>query len=158
MSNPVAVDLEMIYPVIKETLENGNSFTFSPRGKSMLPLIRQGVDSVKISPINRKINKYDIPLYRRDNGQFVLHRVVGLKDDGYIMCGDNQHVYEYGIEDRHLIGLLTEIIRPDKVVKTTDPDYISYSHKRVLQQRIKCMLAKVKSLVKKILIFLHLYK
>lgn len=158
MSNTVSVDLETLYPVMLETLNSGNSFTFSPKGKSMLPLIRQGVDSVKISPICGKLNKYDLPLYRRSNGQFVLHRVVGVSNDKYIMCGDNQFIYEYGIEDSQLIGLVTEIIKPEGIIRTSDKSYISYCRKRVFTQLIKRYFSKVKSFIKKVLVFLHLYK
>ena len=155
MDNVISVDLDTLYPVIADTLKNGNCFTFSPKGKSMLPLIRQGIDSVKIAPITSKLNKYDIPLYRRSNGQFVLHRIVGIRDGKYIMCGDNQHIYEYGIDDSQLIGLVTEIIRPEGVLHTTDKSYIFYSRMRIFIQSIKRCLSRGKSFIKKKLKFLQ---
>ncbi len=158
MKNIVSVDLETIYPIIKETLDAGNSFTFSPKGTSMLPLIRQGIDVVKISPASRKLRKYDVPLYRRDNGQFVLHRVVAAYGDCYVMCGDNQCKYEKGITDSHIIGLMTEIIRPDSVVSVDDKRYLRYSERRVKIQKLKSIIVMIKRFVKRLLRFLRLYK
>ena len=54
----------------------GQSVRFSPRGVSMLPMLRQGRDSVVLSPAPKQLRKYDLPLYRRDDGSYVLHRVV----------------------------------------------------------------------------------
>ena len=51
----------------------------------MLPLLREGVDSVMLS-LAEEIKKYDMVLYQRDDGQFVLHRVVGIEDSGAGAC------------------------------------------------------------------------
>lgn len=150
MKKTVTVDLEQLYPVIKEQLASGGSFKFSPKGISMLPLIRQNVDSVCISPFDRRLQKYDVILYRRDNGQFVLHRIVKVTKTGYVLCGDNQTVREYGIKDENIIGIMTEIIKPNKTVKITDTDYIKYSKKRVLHQHLKGKVLKVRSVLGRI--------
>ena len=71
--------LEYLMPVFRERLENGQSVQFMPQGTSMLPMIRQGVDSVVVSPVSGPLKRYDLPLYQRDNGQYVLHRVVGVE-------------------------------------------------------------------------------
>ena len=64
---------------------NGGSMSFIPAGKSMLPTIRDKKDLVTISPAN-DIKKYDIVLYRRKNGKYVLHRVVKiLNNNSYMM-------------------------------------------------------------------------
>ncbi len=44
-------------PLIRETLEEGKCVQFSPRGVSMLPMLRQGKDTVTLSPIekNKKV-------------------------------------------------------------------------------------------------------
>ena len=70
------VPLEALMPLILEQLEAGKNVRFSPRGISMLPMLRQGVDSVVLSPLPSRLKKYDLPLYRRKSGQYVLHRVV----------------------------------------------------------------------------------
>ena len=60
----------------------------------MWPFIREGRDLLLIIPAERPLKKYDIPLYRRDNGQYILHRIIGRDESGYIMRGDNRSVKE----------------------------------------------------------------
>lgn len=79
-------------------------------GDSMFPLIKEG-DLLVIGKVTEPLKKYDIPLYKRDNGQYILHRIIDIKPDGYVMCGDNRAEAERGIGDCHIIGVLTAVIR-----------------------------------------------
>ena len=89
----------------------GGSMSFIPAGKSMLPTIRDKKDLVTISPAN-DIKKYDIVLYRRKNGKYVLHRVVKiLNNNSYMMCGDSQFLLEYPVERQYIIGKVSKIKR-----------------------------------------------
>jgi hypothetical protein len=69
-----------------------------------------------------------VPLYKRDNGQYVLHRILKVREHDYVICGDNRWKKEYGISDRHIIGVLTEIIRDGKSVSVKDKKYLAYVH------------------------------
>jgi phage repressor protein C with HTH and peptisase S24 domain len=83
-------DLNALLPVLREVTESGGEFLIYPRGDSMMPLIRPAKDGVYLAaakPLRRK----DICLYRRENGQFVLHRLVKIQKNGtLLMRGDNQ--------------------------------------------------------------------
>ena len=81
--------MDSLMPLFKERLAAGQIVRFSPRGVSMLPMLRQGIDSVELSPVPEKLKKYDLPLYQRRNGQYVLHRIVKVSE-GYTCIGDNQ--------------------------------------------------------------------
>ena len=99
LSNP-NVSLKDFWPIMKEVIESGGEFTFYPHGTSMLPLIRQGEDQVVlVEPKDIKVG--DIVFYRRNDGHFVLHRLVKITKGQYVMCGDNQYLLEYGITDKH---------------------------------------------------------
>ena len=89
-------------------------------GDSMYPTI-QPRDLLVISRVEKPMERYDIPLYKRDNGAYVLHRIVGIEDGGYIMCGDNRCCPERGITDRHIIGVLTAIVRNGETIPVTTP-------------------------------------
>jgi hypothetical protein rflaF_17574 len=110
------VKLSDIYDVMVEMLESGGTVNFNPNGTSMLPTIMNHGDRVIIKKPNRKLKKYELPLYRRDDGNFVLHRVVRVYDDSYGMCGDNQWTIEKGITDKHIVGLVTTIYRKGKAI------------------------------------------
>ena len=89
--------LAELMPLIEEQLESGQSVRFSPKGVSMLPMLRQGRDQVTLTALHGSPKKYDILLYRRGNGSFVLHRVVKIGNT-YTCIGDNQFVYEKAYE------------------------------------------------------------
>ena len=147
----IKINLEDMFPIIAEKIAAGGSFSFGPKGISMLPLIKQGEDSVVISPVTGRLKKYDVPLYRRENGQFVLHRVVGVRRHSYVMCGDNQYDREYGITDKNIIGIMTKIKKPDRVISVTDSEYKKYSVKRVRYQYFRGKYIKLKKIIKKLI-------
>ena len=48
-------------------------------GDSMLPMLDEKKDSVKIVPAKGILQRYDLPLYRRPGGKLVLHRIIEVK-------------------------------------------------------------------------------
>ena len=90
----VQIPMEELMPILQLQMEKGGSAVLPVTGTSMLPMLRNGIDSVVITPVSRPLRKGDIPLYKRDNGSYVLHRIVGLQDDTFLCCGDNQWLKE----------------------------------------------------------------
>jgi hypothetical protein len=107
------VTLEELMPLIREQLAGGQTVTFFPHGVSMLPLFREGKDSVTLSSPPKKLKKYDIALYQRQNGQYVLHRVARCGDT-YTFIGDNQFVFEKNIQNEQIIAICTAFTRNGK--------------------------------------------
>ena len=126
-----------LMPLIQEALAAGQSVRINPMGTSMLPLLRQGVDSVVLSPIPGKLRKYDIPLYQRDNGKYVLHRIVQAGET-YTCMGDNQFKLEPGIRDDQLIAVVTAVYRGERKHAVADLSCWLYSrlwcHSRPLRK------------------------
>lgn len=121
------VRLNEIYSVMKEMLESGGTVNFNPKGTSMLPTIHNDGDRVVIKKSSEPLKKYDLPLYIRDDGQFVLHRVVGVNADGtYNMCGDNQWTIEKNVRRDQLVGVVIEINRGGKVFSADSKLYRAY--------------------------------
>ena len=112
----------------EEVLARDGRLVYSNVGDSMRPLIRQGRDLLVIEPPNGRLKRLDVPLYKRDSGQYVLHRVLAVKPDGYVICGDNRRRREYGITDRHIVGVLTAIIRDGREIPMTDRRLRLYAH------------------------------
>lgn len=117
--------MEQLMPLIRERLEAGQSVRFSPRGISMLPMLRQGLDSVVLSPLPDRLKKYDLPLYQRENGQYVLHRVVAVGET-YTCLGDNQLILEPGLKHSQMIAVVTAFYRGEKYHSVTEPGYRLY--------------------------------
>ncbi len=101
-----------LYPEIKALLDQGKPVCISFRGTSMSPTLRGGKDSVILVRPEGKLRRYDIPLYRRDNGEFVLHRIVSVNADGsYSCCGDHQFSPEDGIREDQFIAVADQRLR-----------------------------------------------
>lgn len=120
------IHLKDIYPDIKENIDNGGTIRLPITGISMRPLLICGRDTVDIVKCKNP-QKGDIIFYLRDNGQFVLHRIVGMDEKGYILCGDNQWTLEHGIQDRHIIGVVNSITRKGKTFQMNNVPYRMYS-------------------------------
>lgn len=114
-----------IMPLIQESLNAGSAVRIFPMGSSMLPMIRQGTDSVVLSPVSGALKKYDLPLYRREKGKYVLHRIVEAADT-YTCLGDNQFVPESGIRQDQIIAVVTAFYRGDKLYSVDNPAYRLY--------------------------------
>ena len=119
------VQLEHLMPLIRQQLAAGHSVRFAPQGTSMLPLLRQGVDTVEFSPLPAKLKKYDLPLYQRDDGHYVLHRVVAVGET-YTCIGDNQFVLETGVRHDQMLALATAIYRKDRQISANAWHYRLY--------------------------------
>lgn len=117
--------MEELMPLIRECLDAGQSVRIFPRGTSMLPMIRQDVDSVVLSPVSGRLKKYDIPLYQRDHGKYILHRVVAVEDT-YTCVGDNQFVMERGVRHEQVIAVVTAFYRGEKKYKVSGLGYQFY--------------------------------
>ena len=117
--------LEFLMPLIQESLAAGKTVRFSPRGISMLPMLRQGIDSVILSPLPQKLRRYDLPLYQRDDGHYILHRIVEVGET-YTCIGDNQFVLEHGVRRDQMIALVTAFTRGDREIPVTALSYRLY--------------------------------
>ncbi len=114
MKNTETKKLSMneLLPIMLDEFKHGRKFRMITNGTSMLPLIGSGCDTVVLKkPPEGRLRKYDIPLYRRSDGSFVLHRIVRLDRSGYIMCGDNQTVLEKGITDGNILAVTDSVIK-----------------------------------------------
>ena len=117
-------------------------------GDSMRPLIRQDRDILIIEKPKGRLKKYDVPLYKRDSGQYVLHRVLKVRESDYVICGDNRYCKEYGITDRHIIGVLTAVVRDGKEIPITDWRYKVYVRLWCDLFPIRAFILKVKKIPK----------
>ena len=81
----------------EEIINRDGQLIYTNVGDSMQPLIRQDRDLLIIEKSEGRLKKYDVPLYKRDSGQYVLHRILKVRKDDYVICGDNRYCKEYGL-------------------------------------------------------------
>ncbi len=144
--------LNELMPLIREQLDGGASARIRPRGVSMLPMIREGRDSVVLSSLPEKLKKYDVILYQRRNGQYVLHRLIKV-GESYTFLGDNQFVAEKGIERDQLIAKVSLFYRGEKAKSVNSLSYKLYCrlwhYSRPVRRLCKTIVSTIKRIVNK---------
>lgn len=103
----VRIPMQELAELINIQLEQGGRAELIVTGSSMHPLFRNRRDKVVLIP--RTPRRPDIILYRRDNGAYILHRIVREKNGIFIVTGDNQ----WQLEE----------VRPDQVIAAVDGWY-----------------------------------
>ena len=147
----IAIDLNEAWPLISEVIESDGEFRLYPRGTSMMPLIREGIDSVLLVKA-RDVSKNDMVFYKRENGQFVLHRAVKIKKNSYVLCGDNQFKLEKGIRQENVLAVVKGFYRDELYVDENNEEYRKYLKslpKRRRKKLFSAIGAKIKRIFKK---------
>ena len=114
---------------IEELLEKDGCVVYTNVGTSMLPLLRQLRDIIEIHHKDPAIRckRYDVVLYKRGN-KYILHRILKVRPNDYVICGDHNIWREYGITDNQILGILTRVIRNGKSIYPADWKYRLYVH------------------------------
>lgn len=106
-------------------LKEHGSIVYPNTGTSMMPLLRQHKDLMIIAPRPEgRLKNNDAVLFRRGN-DYVLHRIVKVLPEGYLITGDNQWAKEI-VGDEQIIGVLTGFIRDGKEHSVSEPAYRLY--------------------------------
>lgn len=96
------------------------------KGTSMMPLLRENRDLMVIRKRGAgRFHKYDAVLFRRDSGEYVLHRILRVNPDSYWIVGDNCISGET-VREEQVLGILTEIVRDGKTIRVTDKGYLLF--------------------------------
>lgn len=85
--------LEGLLPTMEKIFDEGGCFRLYPRGVSMRPLLRQGIDSVLLVRDGAP-SIGDIVLCRRGSGSFILHRVHRIEGDSLYLTADSYPAQE----------------------------------------------------------------
>lgn len=112
-------------PLMQEVLQSGGTIELTVTGNSMWPMLRHKVSRVRLAPVG-ELKLGDLPLYRRANGKFVLHRIVAAENGTYVCCGDNQWHAEPGLRRNQMIAVVTHFARKDRWVSVESGLYRVY--------------------------------
>ena len=115
---------ELCGTVERELLENG-FYASNTLGNSMRPLFKTHRDMVIIERPHGDLKKYDVALYK-DGERYVLHRVIGVYPDYYLMRGDNNFFSEKVKKDA-VIGVLVAYRNKNRRHSVNELHYKIYS-------------------------------
>lgn len=111
-----------MFPMINEILSRGTGVRITVTGRSMYPFLREIIDGVELLPGDfNSICKGDIVIILRDNGEYVMHRV--LKKDGnfFYMVGDAQLWVEGPVRADQIRAVVSAIWKGNKKIASTNP-------------------------------------
>ena len=108
----------------EEVLMRDGRLVYRNKGVSMMPLLRQERDLFVIERNSQRLRRFDVALFRRGK-QYVLHRVVKVLPEGYIIRGDNCIENEPVCEEQ-VLGVMTSFVRDGKETAVTVPAYRVY--------------------------------
>lgn len=113
---------------IERQLAEQGFYVSTTVGVSMRPMLRNRRDRVIILPIGEDthLKRYDLPLYRRPDGKYVLHRVIGVREGAYVIRGDNTYSKEY-VPNDWILGYVSEFYRGNRHICTDARAYRIYA-------------------------------
>ena len=120
---------------IKDLIERDGRFVGVTSGFSMRPMIKSGRDVVVIEKKKDRLNPLDVALYIRGDS-LILHRVLSVTNDGYIMRGDNCYKDEV-VKEECVIGVLTQYFKNEKSVFMDDRGYLRYVKRRIKWYKLR---------------------
>jgi len=132
----------------EEMLRTSGYDLCSPISGSMRPMVRQRRDSLLFVRPEGRLRKYDVALYR-SGGRTVMHRVIRVKPDGYIIRGDNAREKEY-VRDEQIIGVMKGFYRDENYIPAEDRRYRRYARLIVAVQPILPLVRKGRRLLRRI--------
>lgn len=112
----------------EELLEKNGYLVYTNVGWSMFPLLREQRDIIELHKKEPgRCKKYDVVLYKR-NDQYILHRVLRVLPDGYVVAGDHNSFLDPNITDADILGVMKRVVRDGKSITIDDPRYRLYVH------------------------------
>ena len=120
---------------IEELLKSNNVFVGTFAGTSMLPMLRERRDTIVVQPKTERLNTLDVALYKVGE-KYILHRVIKVLQNGYLIRGDNCYFNEF-VKEEAVIGVLTEFYREEERVFVNDKKYLKYAKNRVKNYRLR---------------------
>ena len=146
----------MNYEIEKQLKENG-FYVSTTVGISMWPMLRNRRDRVIIRPIKEgeRLSRFDLPLYRRKDGKYVLHRILKVENGYYVIRGDNTYAKEK-VRYEQIVGVMREFYRKDRHIVAENKRYRAYVRFWNLIYPARFLMRKAKAFARRVLVKLHM--
>ena len=114
-------------PLIREIVGSDKTVEIHVTGTSMTPMLLHQKSTVRLAA-PKQLHIGDLPLYQRENGQYILHRIISVENGCYVCCGDHQWHPEHGIKPEQVIAVVTDFRRTQRWCSCKNPVYRGYWH------------------------------
>ena len=125
MKNVKKTDIDALMPIVLESVNSGNDARIKISGFSMYPLVTSWRDSVLLTKAS-EVKKGDVPLIKRPDGSYVLHRVVKIKEGKYGLRGDYEQKIEYPVSPDDVVAVAKGFYRNEKFISCESAGYKLY--------------------------------
>lgn len=135
-------------------LEEKGVITFVPSGFSMWPFIKNRSQTVIIQKISAPLKMFDVVFYKRADGSLVLHRIIEVGQDFFIVRGDSQRNYTERINKQDVLGVMTGFYKGKKLINSQNEKYLKrvkrwYKNGFFTKLKLKLFYLKLKKSSKK---------
>lgn len=110
------VDTDVYVSMLRDLVNEGKECRLLISGSSMAPFLVHERDSIVFSKPDRELRRGDMVFYQRDNGQYVMHRILKVKPEGLYIIGDAQTEVEGPVKPEQVFALVTKVNRKGKWV------------------------------------------
>lgn len=140
--------MEELITFIKETIAEKKEVAIPITGTSMLPMLKEKRDQVILTSfIQKNLKKYDIILYKRVTGEYVLHRIIKCRKNSFDLCGDHQVEVEHLIQENQVIAVVKAVLKNGKTIPVSK--YRLYAFFRVLFRPFRKFVYNLKKISKR---------
>ena len=114
------VDTREYVSVLREIAEEGKVVSMRIAGNSMSPFLCHNRDYIYFTKPDRELWVGDMVFYQRRNGQYVMHRIYKVGEDGYYIVGDAQTEIEGPVARDQIFAFITKVKRKDRILQPGD--------------------------------------
>lgn len=111
------VDTAAYVEMLRGLTEEGHEVSMLVSGSSMSPFLIHLRDTIYFKKPDRPLRAGDMVFYRRDSGQYVMHRILRVRGDLYDIIGDAQTQVERGVRRDQIFGLVTRVRRKGRMIE-----------------------------------------
>ena len=136
--------------LIRAKLQEGGTVTFSPKGRSMLPMLRDKGDSVTLTKPPARLKKGMVALFISEDGNgknYTLHRLVRTRGGRYVFMGDNRRNADAPVEHGSVLGVMTEFETRGEKHSVKEPLYRAYSFWMISTTGVRRFASKVQNFI-----------
>ncbi|MCQ2267548.1 MAG: S24/S26 family peptidase [Bacteroidaceae bacterium] len=108
------LDTDAYISTLRDLVNQGKEVRLIISGSSMTPFLVHERDSILFSKPDSPLKRGDMVFYQRENGQFVMHRILHVKPEGLYIIGDAQVEIEGPVNPSCVFARITKINRKGK--------------------------------------------
>ena len=116
-----------------EILNKEGYLIYPINGTSMLPLLKDKESVVRLEKKDSYL-KYDVVLYINKNNNYVLHRIIDIKDDIYYIKGDNASNIDL-VKYDEILAKMVGYYKGEQYIDINDDEYQEYVSKYITDKK-----------------------